>query len=447
MAAKKAKSAFANGLMLTLTVALASCAGGFSHKRAAHKPVPGEIVTQAKFKEGKAYGTASERVVRSAFDTVPRGGGRAVIGKPYKVNGKWYKPQHQPDYNKSGIASWYGPNFHGRKTANGEIYDQTYLSAAHPTLPLPSYVRVTNLANNRSVIVRVNDRGPFHDDRIIDLSYRTAELLGTRAGGLARVNVKYIGSAPVEGDDEKYLLASYEGPGSVYASETAARDKLFAYAGLPSGQARSETVVAVLPDAGVPVPVLRPGSSPVLVANTVTDNTVQAGQPAGAPTIVASNAVFAPAGNGFGLSGAAAVSGEPYVLQPKFLFPVSVEVPVPVPAARRAFRADALDERRNASAYAPENGDNPRIAQIFDRLIDDRASFREFDEPRTIAVGVFTDREKALAIKDELARFGEVSLSAETWNGLPATRIELQTRLPFALNAARKVVSGVVLAD
>lgn len=256
-----------NGTIVGLIALLAGCSADFSNPgklsalvsldNTSKKPVAGEIVTEVKFKAGKNYGAASERIVRSAFASVPRGGGRAVVGKPYKINGRWYKPRHQPGYNAVGIASWYGPNFHGRKTANGEIYDQTGLSAAHPTLPLPSYVRVTNLTNKRSVIVRVNDRGPFHKTRIIDLSYRTAELLGTRAGGLAKVRVKYVGRARVDGKDERYLLSSYKGPGSVEPSKLAARKKLLSYAGL-SGDEINQTLSGEKPARTIPVTPTRP---------------------------------------------------------------------------------------------------------------------------------------------------------------------------------------------
>ncbi|VAW14310.1 Septum-associated rare lipoprotein A, partial [hydrothermal vent metagenome] len=105
-------------------------------------------------------------------------------------------------------ASWYGPNFQGRLTANGETFDQYFLSAAHPTLPLPSYVQVKNLSNGRTVTVRVNDRGPFASNRIIDLSRRAAEVLGFINQGTARVKVTYLGRAPVNGDDTNYLVAS-----------------------------------------------------------------------------------------------------------------------------------------------------------------------------------------------------------------------------------------------
>lgn len=142
-----------------------------------------------------------------------RGGGRAQIGKPYTIRGRKFVPRKQPNYNATGYASWYGSAFHGRLTANGEVYDMNHLSAAHPTLPLPSYVRVTNPSNGRSVIVRVNDRGPFAKNRIIDLSRRAALALGTTKAGVAKVNVKYVGPAPVHGQDDAYLLASYKAPG------------------------------------------------------------------------------------------------------------------------------------------------------------------------------------------------------------------------------------------
>ena len=106
--------------------------------------------------------------------------GNYKIGKPYEISGQWYYPHHNPDYDEVGIASWYGPGFHGRKTANGEIYDQDALTAAHTTLPMPTLVRVTNLENGRSMVLRVNDRGPFVDNRIIDVSRRAAEDLGFR---------------------------------------------------------------------------------------------------------------------------------------------------------------------------------------------------------------------------------------------------------------------------
>jgi rare lipoprotein A len=151
----------------------------------------------------------SERVVPFG-QPVPKGGGYYSVGKPYQIGGVWYKPREDPSYNRVGRASWYGELFHGRRTANAEIYDMDRLSAAHPTLPLPVYARVTNLRNGRSIVVRVNDRGPYARDRIIDLSRRSAEVLGFRRTGTTAVRVEYLGRAPLNGDDSyerKYLVS------------------------------------------------------------------------------------------------------------------------------------------------------------------------------------------------------------------------------------------------
>ena len=120
-------------------------------------------------------------------------GGTYKVGKPYQVDGIWYYPKENPDYDETGIASWYGEPFHGRRTANGETYDMNQVTAAHKTLPLPTMVRVTNLDNGRSLVVRVNDRGPFVHGRIIDLSRRSAQLLGFQRKGTAKIRVQAIG--------------------------------------------------------------------------------------------------------------------------------------------------------------------------------------------------------------------------------------------------------------
>ena len=120
------------------------------------------------------------------------------IGQPYKINGRWYHPQWVTEYEAVGLASWYGEPYHGRYTANGEIFDMHALTAAHPTLPLPSVVRVTNLENGRSLTLRVNDRGPFVDNRLIDLSQAAAHELGFERQGLVQVHVRYLGLARLD---------------------------------------------------------------------------------------------------------------------------------------------------------------------------------------------------------------------------------------------------------
>jgi rare lipoprotein A len=114
------------------------------------------------------------------------------VGKPYQIQGVWYYPEEDYQYDESGIASWYGTKFHGRKTANGEVYDMNALTAAHRTLPMPSFVRVTNLENGRSLILLVNDRGPFARGRIIDISRRGSQLLNFQKQGTARIRVQVL---------------------------------------------------------------------------------------------------------------------------------------------------------------------------------------------------------------------------------------------------------------
>ena len=118
-----------------------------------------------------------------------------IVGQPYQIGGRTYTPREDFDYDRTGVASWYGEDFHGRRTANGETYDMNALTAAHTTLPMPTIVRVTNTENGRSVDVRINDRGPFAEDRIIDMSRAGARELGFERNGLARVRVAVLREA------------------------------------------------------------------------------------------------------------------------------------------------------------------------------------------------------------------------------------------------------------
>src|SRR4051812_40061500 len=154
------------------------------------------------------YGVSSSPRVVAFGEPVPKGGGTYRIGKPYTVAGRVYVPEEDANYRQEGLASWYGNDFHGRLTANGEVFDMDSLTAAHPTLPMPSYARVTNLSNGKSLIVRVNDRGPYHGNRLVDVSNKAAELLEFKRSGVARVRVEYVGRAPLEGSDDHQLMAT-----------------------------------------------------------------------------------------------------------------------------------------------------------------------------------------------------------------------------------------------
>ncbi|MDO9413657.1 MAG: septal ring lytic transglycosylase RlpA family protein [Pseudolabrys sp.] len=192
--------------------------------------------------------SASARVVEPG-QPVPKGGGVYRIGKPYQVAGRTYIPEEDPNYKAEGLASWYGDAFHGRYTANGEIFDMETITAAHPTMPLPSYARVTNLKNRKSIVVRVNDRGPYVADRVIDLSIKTAKLLEFHGQGIAKVRVEYIGRAPLAGSDDRKLIATLRDGGS-----SPANDKIM----LASSQAPASANFDVRRITEVPSPPQRP---------------------------------------------------------------------------------------------------------------------------------------------------------------------------------------------
>jgi rare lipoprotein A len=163
------------GVCVLLAAALAGCSQAPNGKRS------------KEFFPTSIYGATSPKVVEDGAP-VPRGGGRYLVGKPYTIAGRVYTPKEvAPNASQTGKASWYGAAFHGRRTSNGEVYDMRSVSAAHPTWPLPSYVRVTNTGNGRSMIVRLNDRGPFHSSRIMDVSSRVAEALDFKRMGTASI--------------------------------------------------------------------------------------------------------------------------------------------------------------------------------------------------------------------------------------------------------------------
>ncbi len=189
-------SLHAAGALAVLAATLAGCAQPPAQHARGH-----EFFSVAK------YGPASDRVVEDGAP-VPRGGGQYLVGHPYTIAGRTYYPSENAHYAAVGMASWYGDAFHGRRTANGEIYDMRSLTAAHPTMPLPSYARVTNIGNSYSIIVRVNDRGPYSGGRIIDVSSRVADMLDIKSTGTAKVKVEYVSPAPIAGSDDAALVAS-----------------------------------------------------------------------------------------------------------------------------------------------------------------------------------------------------------------------------------------------
>lgn len=200
-----------DGLSLSITRVALLLAFGALAGCAAQTPLQRSARHEGRY--DPRYGVRASPRLYADGEEIPPGGGRYQVGKPYTVAGKTYYPSEKP-YAAVGAASWYGSDFHGRLTANGEVFDRRSLSAAHPTMPLPSYARVTNLRNSRSIVVRVNDRGPYHGGRVMDVSQRVAEALDFRGDGTARVKVEWLGRAEIAGSDTTKLLASLRTDGT-----------------------------------------------------------------------------------------------------------------------------------------------------------------------------------------------------------------------------------------
>lgn len=213
----------------------------------------------------------------SQADVIKDMGGSYKVGSPYQIMGQWYYPQEDYNYSEEGMASWYGEDFHAKKTANGEDYDMNSLTAAHRTLPLPSIVRVTNMENGRSLVLRVNDRGPYVKNRIIDVSKRAAELLGFKSKGTAKVRVEILPKeslalkqALVEQDFEpNYAL--YNAKDEAYSGEVPPPASLqpvdrnylvgAGASGVQASQPKPATVVVEQKTQPAPVAVVAPSSS------------------------------------------------------------------------------------------------------------------------------------------------------------------------------------------
>ena len=209
------------------------------------------------------YGVAASPKVIPDGAPIPKGGGREMVGRPYMVAGRTYVPQENPNYAREGLASWYGVQFHGRLTANGEIFDRESVAAAHTTMPLPSYARVTNLQNGRSIIVRVNDRGPYHANRIMDVSEMTAEALDFRRAGTAKVRVEYVGRASPAGSDDRILLASLRTDGQP-ATLTTGRPTLVAQAAPRATELPRQAIAFRSVEPEAPAPVDAPAAAPAI---------------------------------------------------------------------------------------------------------------------------------------------------------------------------------------
>ncbi|RWQ15809.1 septal ring lytic transglycosylase RlpA family protein [Mesorhizobium sp.] len=346
----------------------------------ASQPEPKAMVykkTRSKeyFAESEYGVKASPRVI-SQNGRIQRGGGRDQLGKPYQVRGKWYYPKEDKRYAKVGLASWYGDAFHGRLTANGEVYDMTHLTAAHPTMPLPSYARVTNLKTGSSVIVRVNDRGPYHEGRIIDVSERAAQMLDYANTGTAQVKVEYVGRAPLDGDDDQYLMASYH-PGNRVPDPSD---------GLPTG-----VMVAM----NGPSPSLPAGSAAVPFPGQLTDSgSVQ-------PVMSTQSSAY----------------GD--LALPDFgpIVPERPQINLPPQSPFAVASLSYADERveRASSAFAAMGGDGMSPADVLQ-------SWKRQPPPAGpstdyVAAGSFEDAGEAKRIATQLAAFGKIEIQRSELDG------------------------------
>lgn len=324
-------------------------------------------------KRSKEYFAESEYGVKaSPRVAMRRGGGRDQLGKPYQVRGKWYYPKEEKRYSKTGTASWYGEAFHSRMTANGEVYDLSQLTGAHPTMPLPSYARVTNLDNGSSVIVRVNDRGPYHEGRLIDLSKRAADMLGYSKIGTARVKVDYVGRAPLEGNDDSYLMASYH-PGNRIPDPSD---------GLPTG-------VMVAMNGSMPSAPVRASAAAIPFPGQLTDTTslpepALAAQPMGADSVALPDfGPIAPARPDFAVS-------------PK----------LPFEMASLNYAAERTE--RSASAFAALEGPAAALG-----------SWKQPEDPSDdyVAAGTFDNAREAKQVAAALKAYGRVEIDQAKLDG------------------------------
>jgi rare lipoprotein A len=262
------------------------------------------------------------------------------VGRPYQISGVWYYPKEDYDYSETGIASWYGADFHAKSTANGEVYDMNELTAAHRTLPLPSLVRVTNLENGRSLTLRVNDRGPFARGRIIDVSRRGAQLLGFERQGTAKVRVDILAS------ESRQLAQIYRNAGSI--------DQALAQTPAVTDAQGTSVAVAVatspLPASAPPPPAIEPAPiapAPVMPAPVMTVEQVPLAPPAATSAPPPAPPVAAPPPAAPALAAVNAPPPEVVTVEPVHSTQIYVQ------AGAFAQRANAERVRRNIRGAGP----------------------------------------------------------------------------------------------
>ncbi|MEM6383569.1 MAG: septal ring lytic transglycosylase RlpA family protein [Pseudomonadota bacterium] len=395
-----------------------------------------------------ALGVSASPVVTTRYRNLRRGGGRDQVGRPYRIGGRLYTPREDPNYDRTGMASWYGPGFHGRLTANGEVFDQYTLSAAHPTLPLPSYVRVTNLDNDHSVVVRVNDRGPFAHNRIIDLSKRAADVLDMRADGVGRVRVQYLDRAPLHGQDVEWLEASARIPGNA----PQASDTMFASAPVfaPVRQAAAGAVSALTPT---------PAPQPVRTATRAPATAVPALASAPEPTATSAPLVLAPPIAPRAVSAVPSFAPIAPGRDPRAPIPSATVGLMPIAPGAEPIETRAGHRGGLAAGFTQRNQDarahSVRIASAHGTAtahaldaasalalqsqtllhaqtlaqVPATAPVAVGDQTASFQIGVFGDAANVVRVRGQLGEFGRVVTEPISSRGRTLTRVELQVRV------------------
>lgn len=419
----RSKAAIRSVLVLSSAVLLASCASKPPQKRS------------SEYFPESVYGVkASPRVVEYG-QPVPQGGGRYLVGNKYTVKGKVYTPKEDKNYVAVGYASWYGSAFHGRRTANGEVYDMDALSAASPVMPLPSYARVTNLKNGSSVIVRVNDRGPYERNRVIDLSSKTAELLGVKRHGAVKVKVEYVGPARMEGHDKQMLLATYKpARGGAPAAPIPASDTMLALRA-PSTNPSIVLAMAPLPrsrpevNGGVP---MDPYNYEIQAASIEPAPAPRAKGKTTLPPVAAPQVVEASAGgDGYpegGTSYGERSLGTYTVSEPDGYQPSAAAEDFYLPkqkrSASRSYAESPVLSPAQIAAEAMARPDDRRLQAALQREVERRAAERSADLVE-IQVGVYRSDANASAIGARLQKLGTLRLVDVTVGGQPMRAVRL----------------------
>jgi rare lipoprotein A len=404
------------------------------------------------FSDARKYGRASPRVANYG-DAIPSGGGRDHVGRPYRVAGRVFTPRENPNYSVVGSASWYGDAFHGRKTANGEVYNKYAYTAAHPTLPLPSYLRVTNMSNGRSIIVRANDRGPFHGNRIIDVSERVATALEFKHIGTARVKVDFVRRAGLAGSDDRRLVATLRTDGA-----PAQLDGITGPGGGVMVAGNDQRAPLFATPVNEPRHAARPAAPPASVPGV--EPAVAAVQVAEAPPVA--RAVPRPPERPFDLGGRApeitarapartvALAESRPLPQPlPAALPQAVSLPLAAASPTLAFAPSDGGARRSAVPihgaqmaalyYAPASDIREALGRDDPtrRIRPGMTASRDSAGDRTVAVGLFRDPANAARLQRALADAGDLRASRVTVAGEVLTRVQVHG---LSEDAARGVI-------